>query len=124
MSTKKEIFKHLAQKGIYLPAYQLEKAEQLIKSQKSYFAGINLIEKEESFKKYKDASFGAYSIEEDHMSDKRISIIRINANGLEEGFPSLYAAAAACGKQKGFGNISKAIKKNSIAYGFRWKLKL
>ena len=125
MNTTKELYMHLAlNKKIYLPTYQLEKAMELLKSVKSPFAGLNLVENEASFKQYKDVNKGAYVIDgDDYLADKRRAVVRIDSEGNEEDFASLYEAAGACGVPKGFGNISKAIKKNGTAYGYAWRYK-
>lgn len=126
---RKELYWHLViTKCIYLPNYQLDKAMQMIENRgrKSFKDALYEIEDNESLQKYNDPRKGTFmtaEVSEKHFSTVRKEVILIDEDGTETQFDSIYQAAQAINKPKGFGNISRAIKYESSAYGYKWKFK-
>lgn len=132
MNTRKELFNLLAEKGIYLPIYQLDKAEEMLKAltkTEGYFKAISLIEDFYSTSKYTDKQKGAYMIENTHRNLIDLIKKRVVARNKKTGevleFDSIYQAAIKIkGNKSCAGNISDALKgRKKSAYGFIWEEK-
>lgn len=128
MNTRKELFELLAEQGVYLPNYQLDKAEEMLKAltrTEGYFTAIQLTEECWVNTSYSDKEKGAYMTENRHKQifqsiKKRIVGVDKEGNSIE--FDSIYAAAIGLKNNKSCaGNISDALKgKKKSAYGYKW----
>lgn len=122
-SVKKELYWHLVNNcGIYLPIYQLDLLVEQLKS-KTIWRVMDEAAKDEDLKKYNIKSKGAYSDGNNRielLEKTRKEVCKLDPETLKviDTYPSLYKASLEF--KKGFGNISRAIKQDSIAYGFRW----
>lgn len=130
--TKKEIWQMFADKKIYLNNHYLDQAFDTITNAKSVFAGIYQAEaiysKMPQFKGVNGKIFSAYKLDEYNGQMKYLAKVRkpINQIDIETGkviatHASIYDAAEALGKNRGFSNISNAA--NGVvktAYRFKW----
>lgn len=130
MNTKKELFNLLAEQGVYLPTYQLDKAEEMLKAltkTEGYFKAIELVENFYSNSKYTDKEKGAYMLENRHKNvfetvKKRVEAVNKKTKEVLI-FDSIYSAAIQLrGNKNCAGNISDALKgRKKSAYGYTWK---
>lgn len=132
MNTRKELFNLLAERGIYLPNYQLDKAEEMLRAlvkTEGYFKAITLVEEFYLTSKYTDKQKGAYMVENKHRSlielIKKKVVAKNKTTGEVLEFDSIYQAAIQLkGNKSCAGNISDAIKgRKKSAYGFVWEEK-
>ncbi len=123
MKTKKQYYWHLTKKGIFLTAYMLDKLYAMyIAKPTSPIYKTQLIKA----KKYTNPELGAYQKGEERerfLSSFRQKVVMINPdnNKVLFKYDSYYQAALAVGHGNGYGNISRAVRKDSLAYGFKWK---
>lgn len=128
MNTRKELFMLLAEKGVYLPNYQLDKAEEMLKAltkTEGYFKAIQLTEECWINTDYKDKAKAAFMTQDLHQ--KALENIKKKVSGVDkEGnvvtFDSIYQAAIGLkGNKSCAGNISDAINgRKKTAYGYKW----
>ena len=123
-NVKKDIYWHLANHcKIYLPAYQLDLLAEQVTKKVSIWTILTQAETNKELRKYNIKSKGAYvdgNNRVEFLDKTRKKVCRLDAETLQllETYPSLYNASKEF--KKGFGNISRAIKQDSTAYGFRW----
>jgi hypothetical protein len=74
------------------------------------------------YEKYTEKTKGQYVLEKKDRALSRRAIIRINEDGSQTEFESIYAAAMALGLHKNsVGNISKACDNGLVSYKHKWK---
>src|ERR1035437_6120235 len=113
---KEDIFQHMALFNIYLPLEELDKVTERVKKHESYFQALYEIEADETLKQYTDINKGAYEVKiELDRTSKKVHKVDPTTHKIIKTYPSLYAA----GKEHngGHGNISKAVKDKTKAYG-------
>ena len=127
MTTKNQIFQFFSDRGIYLPAYALDKVHldiiQRIRNKESIFTIMYDLETDKSYEKYNNPTKGAYVQTLEREKTKKSVIGTSKENGEEIKFDSLYAAAVWLGKGKdAAGNIAKAAKgRTNSVYGYTWR---
>jgi len=125
---KKELFFLLAQKEIYLPLFQLDKAFEILREQTKIigpFKAIDALVDSEEFKQYNDIKKGAYVIYKQKKEGAKAIVQSSKSGEKVNEYESIYAAAIALGKgSQGAGHISLCLNgKSKSAYGYVWKFK-
>jgi hypothetical protein len=127
-NTRKELFELIAEQGVYLPNYQLDKAEEMLKSltkTEGYFKAIQLVEECWVNTEYKEPAKGAYMTQDRHrqaLQNVKKRIVGVDKEGNTVEFDSIYAAAMSLkGNKSCAGNISDALKgRKKTAYSYKW----
>lgn len=135
MQSKKELYTYFAMtKGIFLPAYKLEKVLEELNSRmkkEGFFTVLNSIETQliAEKEKYSDKKKGAYIVEDNKILmqaeelSKSVLQIDIKTGEVITKHKSLVSATKSIGKNRNeAGNISKvADGRRKSAYGYSWK---
>lgn len=133
--TKKEIFNHLVLQGIFLDKNNLALAVKMVKEAKtsSIFQIYYELENKFNQPKFKTqmAQHQAAYVTGENMhqaytkkASKPVEQLDKITGEVIAVHPSLYQAAKAIGKDKGYGVISNACRlKVKSAYGFNWRFK-
>jgi len=123
---RKEIYNYFTLHGIYLPKYPLDVLEADMKFRvskgESSFSLLSEYISDSKYEKYTEKTKGQYVLEKKDRALSRRAIIRINEDGSQTEFESIYAAAMALGLHKNsVGNISKACDNGLVSYKHKWK---
>lgn len=126
MQKNKKVYDTIVAKfGIYLPTYHLNKL--MVKHEGATSPIVKEVNKNPKLQKYTNPEKGAFSNgvnQEEHLESVRKAVISIHPVSYKMiEYTSLYQAAKAVGKPKGFGNIHRAITQGNMCYGLKWKLK-
>ena len=125
--TRKEIYKLFAERGLYLPKYQLDLIEADFKNRinkgEAVFSVIYSYEKRDDFNHFVDKAKGQYVLEKSDIERPRRPVIMIDDDGTETYFDSVYSAAKKLGLTKNScGNITNAANgKTAVSYKKKWK---